>query len=420
MILRRSASPLSLLLALPILLSLPGCSALKSISILPAVGTEVLTAVGQTAQFTAYGASQMGSGQATTANITTSVTWSVSNPSVASINSSGLATALSAGYTEVTADSGGIVATSDLTVTLPGSGSSGGSSPTLTVTPTTGTDTFTGETTQFIATGNLTGTGSSQNLTNQVTWISSNVQVATINASGLATALGGGTTTIIAQSGGTTATATLTVATNVAASTPTLAIIPSSGATASFAGETTQFIALGNLVGGVATQNLTSSVAWSSSDVAIATIDQTGLATAVAANQAGGATTITAIGTTGSGSLITATTTLSVAPAGGIVTLPTLAVYEIGTGTGTVTSSYNGVNGVVLCGSAASGTSCTGSFPLSSTVVLTAKPVSGSFGGWSANCPAVAGSPVDPVSKLPLQCNVRMLNNETVGAIFNP
>jgi hypothetical protein len=212
----------------------------------------------------------------------------------------------------------------------------------------------------------------------------------------------------------------LTVAANVAASTPTLAIIPSSGATASFSGETTQFIALGNLAGGIATQNLTSSVAWSSSDVAIATIDQAGLATAVAANQAGGATTITAIGTTSTGSLITATTTLTVLPAGGIVTLPTLAVYEVGTGTGTVTSTFNGVTGVIVCGSAAIGTSCTGNFQLGSTVILTAKPVSGSFGGWSANCPAVVGSPLDPVSKLPLQCNIRMTGNETVGAIFNP
>jgi hypothetical protein len=409
MILRRSASPLSLLLALPILLSLSGCSALKTISILPAAGTEVL-AVGQTAQFSAYGQSQMGSGQATTANITTSVTWSVSNPSVASINSSGLATALSAGTTQITANSGGIVATSDLTVTAPGSsGGGGGGSPTITVTPSTGTDTFVGETSQFIATGNLTGSGSSQNLTNQVSWISTNVQVATINASGLATAVGGGTTTIIAQSGGITATATLTVTTSTTASTATLALIPSTGATASFTGETTQFIALGNLSGGVATQNLTNNVTWSSSDVSIATIDQTGLATAIAANNQTESTTITAIGTTSTGSLITATATLSVLPAGGGVSLPTLAVYEAGSGTGTVTSSP----GVVLCGSAAAGASCTGTFQLNSTVTLTAAPGSGSvFGGWSGNCVVVAGNP--------LQCNIKMSNNETVGAIFNP
>src|ERR1019366_5500823 len=215
----------------------------------------------------------------------------------------------------------GITATSYLTVAI-SSSSTGTSTPSITVTPNTATETFTGETTQFIATGNLTGSGSAQNLTNQVQWSSSNVQVATISSGGLATAVGGGTTTIVAQSGGINATATLTVATNVAASTPTLTLIPN-GATATFTGETTQFIALGNLSGGIATQNLTGSVAWSSSDVSVAIIDQAGLATAVAANQGSAvSTTITAIGTISTGSLIAATTTLTVSPAGGTVTLP--------------------------------------------------------------------------------------------------
>lgn len=406
MILRRPASRLSMLLALPILVSLAGCSSLKTISILP--GSVAFTGVGQTTQFTAYGASQMGSAQPTTSNITTSVTWSSSNSSVATINSSGLATAVGTGQTEIRAESDGVFATSEVSVSISGS-SSGGGSPSITITPSTGTDTFVGETTQFIATGSLTG-GSPQNLTTQVTWSSSNGQVATINAgSGLATATGGGTTTIVAQSGGIIATATLNVTANSTASGATLALIPSSGATASFTGETTQFIALGNLSGGVATQNLTNNVTWSSSDVSVATIDQTGLATAVAANNTTESTTITAIGTTSTGSLITATATLTVLPAGGGVSLPTLAVYEAGSGTGTVTSSP----GVVLCGSSAAGASCTGTFTLNSTVTLTAAPGSGSvFGGWSGNCVVVVGNP--------LQCQIKMSNNETVGAIFNP
>jgi trimeric autotransporter adhesin len=405
MILRRSTSRLSLLLALPILVSLAGCSSLKTISILP--GSVSFTGAGQTAQFSAYGASQMGSAQPTTSNITNSVTWTSSNPAVATINSSGLATAVGSGQAEIKAESDGVFATSEVSVSISGSNSGGGSSS-ITITPATGTDTFVGETTQFIATGSLTG-GSPQNLTTQVTWISSNVQVASINSSGLATAIGGGTTTIIAQSGGITATATLNVTTNSTASGATLVLIPSAGATASFTGETTQFIALGNLSGGVATQNLTNNVTWSSSDVSIATIDQTGLATAVAANNTAESTTITAIGTTSTGSLITATATLQVLPAGGGVTLPTLAVYEAGSGTGTVSSSP----GVVVCGSSAPGASCTGTFTLNSTVTLTAAPGSGSvFGGWSGNCIVVVGNP--------LQCQIKMSNNETVGAIFNP
>ena len=180
MILRRLASPLPLLLALPIVLSLTGCSSLKSISILPAAGSTVLTAVGQTVQFTAFGSSQMGSGQSTTSNLTNSVTWASSNPSVASINSSGLATAVGAGYTEITAQSGGVIATSDLSVTISSGGGITGT-PSIIVSPSSTTETFVGETTQLTATGNLTGVGGVQNLTTQVQWASSNMQVATVN-----------------------------------------------------------------------------------------------------------------------------------------------------------------------------------------------------------------------------------------------
>src|SRR5271167_1050720 len=105
MILRRIAYLSLSLLTLPACLLLAGCSSLKTISILPESGSVILTAVGQTAQFSAYGSSQMGSGQPTTSNITTSVTWAVSNPSVATINSSGLATAVGPGITQVTAQS---------------------------------------------------------------------------------------------------------------------------------------------------------------------------------------------------------------------------------------------------------------------------------------------------------------------------
>jgi hypothetical protein len=412
MILRRTSCLSPSLLVLPLLISLVGCSTLKSIAILPGPGATELTAIGQTVQFSAYGESQMGTATATASNMTTSVTWTVSDPSVAIINSKGVATAVGAGYTEVYAESSGVVATSDLTVALSSSSGSGGTSgsPAISITPAAVTDTFVGETTQFVATGSLTGSGGSQNLTNVVSWISSNAQVATINSSGLATVTGPGTTTIIAQSGGVTGTATITATIGGVSSTPTLTIIPAANITATFTGETTQFIALGNLTGGTATQNLTNSVAWSSSDVSVATIDQSGLATAVAANVgAPVTTTISAIGTSATGSLISASVLFTVSPGGGTVTLPTLAVFEAGSGTGTVTSSP----GTILCGSAAAGATCTGSFQLNSTVTLTAAPATNSvFGGWSSACTPLAGNP--------LQCTVTMNNNKTVGAVFNP
>jgi outer membrane biogenesis lipoprotein LolB len=408
MIPRRPASFLLSLLALPAAALLAGCSALNSISILPGQGSVVLTAVGQTAQFQAFGSSQMGSGSPTTSNISNSVTWTAGNPSVATVNAAGLATAVGAGYTQIVASSGGISATSDLTVNIAGGGGTSGA-PSITVVPGTAAATFVGETTQFLASGSLTAGGTPQNLTNQVQWVSSNVQVATVNSGGLATAVGSGTTTITAASGGVNGSGVLTVTISGASSQPTLAIIPTS-ANATFVGETTQFIALGNLIGSAGTQNLTGNVTWSSSDVSVATIDQNGLATAVEANIAQNSTTITAIGTTSTGSLISATSLLTVL-SGGSVNLPTLAVYMAGTGTGTVTSSP----GTIDCGSAAAGATCSGTFTLSTFVTLTATPAAGSvFGGWSSNCTAVIGNPN------PLVCQVQMKNNETVGAIFNP
>jgi Big-like domain-containing protein len=335
---------------------------------------------------------------------------------VATINQNGLATAVGNGTTQVTAESNGIIATSDITVTVTNSSGSGSGSPFITITPGTATETFVGETTQFQATGSLTG-GASQNLNSQVTWISSNVQVATINTAGLATAVGAGTTTIIAQSGGTNTTATLTVNVASNSSNAVITIVPTS-ATATFQGETTQFIALGTLTAGGPTQNITSNLSWSSSDVAVATVDQNGLATAVGNNLTSEATTITAIGTSSTGSLISATATLTVLPASGQgsqTTLPTLAVYMTGTGAGTITSSP----GTIACG-VINGT-CTNNFAKTTVVTLTATPTaSASFAGWSSNCAPVLASATDARSGQHLQCTITMSNNMTVGGIFNP
>ncbi len=68
----------------------------------------------------------------------------------------------------------------------------------------------TGTSDQFHATGTYSD-GSSQDLTSLVTWTSSATDVATIDRTGLATGLTGGTTTITATSGITQGTATLTV-----------------------------------------------------------------------------------------------------------------------------------------------------------------------------------------------------------------
>ena len=89
-----------------------------------------------------------------------------------------------------------------------------GPPPTLTsiaVTPTNPTI-VTGGAQQFTATGTYSD-GSTQNITNQVSWNSSTSAVATINASGLASGVSAGSTTISATQSGVTGLTTLTVQT---------------------------------------------------------------------------------------------------------------------------------------------------------------------------------------------------------------
>jgi trimeric autotransporter adhesin len=408
MILRRSASLSLSLVALSTVILLAGCSSLQSISILPATGSVVLTGVGQTAQFSAFGVNRMGNATPTTANITTSVTWSVSNPSVAVINSSGLATAVGIGATEVIAVSGGMTASSNLTVTSSGSSGTTGS-PTLTVSPTTVTETFDGETTQFIAMGSLAG-AVPQNVSTQITWVSSNTQVATINASGLATAIGSGTSTVTAYYAGISATATLTVSiSSTTPSVPTITIIPGAVA-ATGAGAVSQLIAIGNLTGNGAVQNLTNNVTWSSSMFQNVSVTQTGLATALVTPPVGVtvSSTITAIGVDTTGSVVTATILFSITAPPAVTPPPaseTLTVYELGTAPGNVTAS--GASPTFSCGNG--GLVCGASYPQGTVVTLTATPAPGfSFTGWTGPCTVSTSN----------SCTVTMSTNQTIGATF--
>jgi len=403
MILRRFASHSVTLAALSAVLLLASCKSLQSLSVTP--GSVTLTAIGQTAQFTALGVSQMGNAQPVSTNITNSVSWSVSNPSVATISSAGLATAVGAGTTQVTAISNGIAASSDVTVSPSSSGGSG--SPTLTLSPTSVTETFDGETTQFIAMGSLAG-ATPQNVSTQVAWVSSNTQVATINNSGLATALGSGTSTITAYYAGISATATLTVSvSSTTPAVPTLTIIPSN-VTATGAGAVTQLIAIGNLTGNGVVQNLTNNVTWSSTAFTNVSVSPSGLATALVTPPTGVTITsvITAIGVDTTGSIVTATMPFSIVAAPAPTTpSQTLTLYEVGSGVGNITSA--GASPTLSCGNG--GTVCSGAYSQGAVLTLTATPAAGyTFGGWTGSC----------VVATPTSCTVTMSNNQTIGATF--
>jgi hypothetical protein len=315
MILRRSASLLLPFLALPAVLALAGCSALKSLTVQPTAGSVVLTALGQTAQFTAIGSSQMGNAQPTTGTV--SVNWSVSNPSVATISSTGLATAVGAGYTQVIAESNGITATSDITVNVPGTTSvgSGATISSLAIIPSAQTVNSPSETGQYIAIG-TTSSGATVDLTGQVSWSSSSTQIATIGATtGLAAAIGQGTSTIAAlynnTNGGSVVagTASFTVLGGTTEKYTGVTILPGSQSL-SASGQTGQFIALATSgTSGLQTDVTSSSqIKWSSSIPTIATVSATGFATGVSA----GNTTVTAELTNTDGTVVSGTASIAV------------------------------------------------------------------------------------------------------------
>ncbi|MCX5918261.1 MAG: Ig-like domain-containing protein, partial [Deltaproteobacteria bacterium] len=157
-------------------------------------------------QFTATGYYNDG----TSHDITTQVTWSSSNPSVATVDSTGLATAFSLGTATITATSAtpssysntGSLGSTTLTVTTANLSS-------LAVTPVNPSISV-GAIQQFTATGTYSN-GTSNDIATQVTWSSSDTSVATIDSNGQAIAVSIGTTTITATSGSISGSTTLTV-----------------------------------------------------------------------------------------------------------------------------------------------------------------------------------------------------------------
>ncbi len=195
------------------------------------------------------------------------ITWSSSDPAVATVSANGLVTAVSAGSVNIIATSEGVAGQATLTSTQ---------LPVNSVTVSLSSPLSAGSTTQATAVtrdfwGNvLTG--------RVITWSSFDPRIATIDANtGVVTAVSVGTTDIVATSEGKTGLATITV-TPVAVATVSIAL----GASTIAVSATTQATAAtrdaqGNLLTGRA-------VVFASDDPAIATVDaNSGLVTAVAA-----------------------------------------------------------------------------------------------------------------------------------------
>ena len=264
---------------------------LTSIAVTPANPS---IAPGTTEQFTATGTYS----DNTTEDLTSQVTWASANTSVATINSTGLASGVAMGSSSITATLGTVTGTTTLTV-------SPATLTSIAVTP-ANPSIAPGTTEQFTATGTYSD-NTTEDLTSQVTWASANMSVATINSTGLASGVAMGSSSITATLGTVTGTTTLTVS---PATLTSIAVTPANPSIAP--GTTEQFTATGTYSDNT-TEDLTSQVTWASANMSVATINSTGLASGVAM----GSSSITA--TLG---LVTGTTTLTVSPA----TLTSIAV----------------------------------------------------------------------------------------------
>ena len=297
---------------------------LSSIAVTPDMMTIPL---GVQQQFTATGTFSDGTSQ----DITNTVTWSSSGNTIASITVSGLATGLKLGSVTITALSGSINGTTQLTVNAANLAS-------LAVTPDLPSIAIS-TSQRFTAIGTFND-GSTHNLTNQVSWLSSDTTVATIGSgNGVAKGLAVGSTTITATIGPKTRTATLTV-TNATVSSITVTpsghtIAPNSKlamtATAAFSDGSTQVI--------------TTDAIWSTDAAAVATVNTVGTALGVGAGTANISATLGGI--SGSAPLTVSGATLvslAVTPASTVLAPSSTLVYQaVGTYSDSTTQNISNV-----------------------------------------------------------------------------
>ena len=307
--------------------SLDGVSAGAVVTVTDAVLTSLDIAPGNATlgegkrlSLTATGIFSDGSRQ----DLSGAVLWDSSDAGVATIDSGAVVEALTPGTVQVTADLAGIHAATPLRVkakaltaihVTPGD-------PSLAL----------GGSLGLAARGDFDD-GSSQALSDQVTWESQDTAVAVVDARGVITPVATGSVRIAASQGGTTGSVLLTV---TSATLDSIEVVFDSGAIA--AGYRTGLAAIGHYSDGT-TQDLTEQVSWTSSDRAVADV-QPGTLAEVKGQATGSATIWARFGTVESQQTLTVSdavlTSLDISPAapsvvkGGVLALSALGHYSDG------------------------------------------------------------------------------------------
>ena len=221
------------------------------------------------------------------------ITWVSSAPAVATVSAAGLVTGVSLGTTTITASSAGVSAQLVITVTPSAVATIAITAPQTLLQPT--------QTTQSAvvlkdaALNVLTGRA--------IAYTSSNTAVATVNATGLITAVAGGTAQITAESEGKSAAVTIVV--------PAVAVVTVNSATTIL--QPTQTTQLSFTMVDAQSNPVTNRpTVWASSNPAVATVSSSGLVTAVGAGTA--QVTVTIDGVTGTRTItVPAVATVTVA-----------------------------------------------------------------------------------------------------------
>jgi len=247
-----------------------GNATLTSLSVAPATFS---MGVGSSQQFTAIGKNSDGS----SSDLTSSVQWTSSNTSVASVGATGMVTGLAGGASTIAAMFGLIKGTATLDIT-----NQGATLKAIAIIPTSATIPV-NSAQQFSATGTYSD-GSSRDITAQVSWSSSADAIATVSASGMVQGVKAGSATISASLAGIKQTM------GVSVTAPTISFISVSpeGLTLPI-GIRQQYVATATYTDSTS-QDLVSGVSWTSSATAVASITASGLATTAGA----GTTTIKA------------------------------------------------------------------------------------------------------------------------------